>query len=92
MTTHEMLHIVQSQLATDMNCTVDDLNGEKDSFVFTIAADNPGHRPFPRGEQHFEMLSMGKSIVVSASPRILDIVKPLLDGKDRDEAFFMPFI
>lgn len=38
------------------------------------------------------MLSMGKSIVVSASPDILDIVKPLLYGKDRDEAFSMPFV
>lgn len=38
------------------------------------------------------MLSMGQSIVVSASPKILEIVKPLLDGKGRDEAFSMPFV
>ena len=92
MTMHEMLCIVQSQLATDLNCTPGDLNGEKDSFIFTEARDNPGRRPFPRSEQHFEMLSMGKSIVVSASPDILDIVKPLLYGKDRDEAFSMSFV
>ena len=92
MTTHEMLCIVQSQLATDLNCTPGDLNGEKDRFVFTEARDNPGRRPFPRSEQHYEMLSMGKSIVVSASPDILDIVKPLLYGKDRDESFSMPFV
>ena len=72
---NEMLHIVQSQLATDMNCKLDDLNGEKDSFVYTITRDNPGRRPFPRSEQHFEMLSMGNSIVVSASPDILAICK-----------------
>ena len=92
MTKNEMLNIVQSQLATDMNCKLDDLNGEKDSFVFTVTRDNLGRRPFPRSEQHFEMLSMGNSIVVSASPDILAIVKPLLDGKSRDEAFSMPFI
>jgi GNAT superfamily N-acetyltransferase len=92
MTTHEMLRLVQSQLATDMNCTINDLNGEKDSFIFTEVKDNPSRRPFPRSEQHFEMLSMGKSIVVSASPKILEIVKPLLDGKGRDEAFSMPFV
>lgn len=92
MTTNEMLKIVQSQLATDLNCTPDDLNGEKDSFVFTEIKKNPGRRPFPRGEQHFEMLSMGSSIVVSASPDILNIVKPLLHSKDRDEAFSMPFV
>lgn len=92
MTMHEMLRLVQSQLASDMNCTPNDLNGEKDSFIFTEVKDNLGRRPFPRNEQHFEMLSMGKSIVVSASPKILDIVKPLLVGKGRDEAFSMPFV
>ncbi len=92
MTTQEMLCIVQAQLATDLNCKPDDLNGEKDSFVFTEVRDNPGRRPFPRGEQHFEMLTMGSSIVVSASPNILKIVKPLLCGKVRDDAFFMPFV
>ena len=92
MTSKEMLHIVQSQLAVDLNCKIDDLNGAKDSFIFTEAQDNPGRRPFPRGETHFQMITMGKSIVVSASPHILDIVKPQLDGKSRDEAFSMPFV
>ena len=92
MTKSELLNIVQSQLATDLNCTLDDLNGEKDSFVFTTVKDNPGRRPFPRSEQHFEMLSMGMSIVVSASPSILDIAKSELSGKSRDEAFSMPFV
>ena len=59
----EMLHIVQSQLAVDLNCAPDDLNGEKDSFVFAVAQDNPSRRLFPRSEQHFEMLSMEKSSV-----------------------------
>lgn len=92
MATYKMLRLVQSQLTTDMNCTINDLNGEKDSLIFTEVKDNPGRRPFPRSEQHFEMLSMGKSIIVSASPKILEIVKPLLDGKGRDEAFSMPFV
>lgn len=92
MTKHEMLHLVQSQFATDMNCMIDDLNCEKDSFVFTEAKNNPGRRPFPRNEQHFEMLSMGKAIIVSASQKILDLVKPHLNNKSRDEAFFMPFV
>lgn len=92
MTKYEMLRIVQTQLAIDLNCTSSDLNGEKDSIFFAVARDNPGRRPFPRSEQHFEMLSMGRSIVISASRDILEIVKPLLDGKDRDEAFSMPFV
>ena len=88
----EILFIVQSQLATDLNCTLEDLNGAKDSFVFTETRDNPGRRPFPQNERHFEMLSMGKSIIVSASLDVLNIVKPQLGGKDRDEAFSMPFV
>ncbi|MCL2055066.1 MAG: GNAT family N-acetyltransferase [Oscillospiraceae bacterium] len=90
---HEMLNIVQSQLALDLNCTVDDLNGEKDSFVFVETKDNPGRRPFPRNEQHFEMVTMGRAIVVSATPKIIDIVKPILENeKNRDNAFGMPFV
>jgi GNAT superfamily N-acetyltransferase len=92
MTTQDMLHIVQSQLAIDLNCTVDDINGEKDKIVFVEARNNPKRRPFPRNEQCFEMLSMGKSIIVSASPDILEIAKHLLIGKGRDEAFSMPFV
>ena len=88
----EMVQIVQSQLATDLNCTPTDLNGKQGSFVFTEMQNNLGRRPFPRSEQHFEMLTMGKSIVVSATPDILNIVKPMLDGKDHYEAFSMPFV
>ncbi|VTR42098.1 Uncharacterised protein [Actinobacillus pleuropneumoniae] len=68
MTHKEMIHIVQTQLAIDLNCTVDDLNGEKDRVIFVDARENPGRRPYPRKERYFEMLSMGKSIVVSATP------------------------
>ncbi|MCL2479535.1 MAG: GNAT family N-acetyltransferase [Treponema sp.] len=92
MTQSQITQIVQSQLAIDLNCTPLDLNGEKDSFVFIAAKENPGRRPFPRSSQHFEMLSMGRSIVVSASADILDIVRPMLNGKNRDDAFFMPFV
>lgn len=92
MTNREMLTIVQSQLAIDLNCTVDDINGEKDSFVFVEAKDNPGRRPFPRREQYFEMLTMGRAIIVSATPARLKYAKEQLTGKSRDEAFERPFI
>lgn len=92
MTKHEMLRIVQNQLAIDLNCTVDDINGEKDSFVFVEAKDNPGRRPFLRREQYFEMLTMGKAIIVSATPARLKYAKEQLTDKSRDEAFGMPFI
>lgn len=92
MTKNDMFDIVQNQLAIDLNCTVEDLNGEKDSFIFVEARNNPGRRPFLRKEQYFEMLTMGKSIVVSATPKRLAYVKELLAGKSRDEAYAMPFI
>lgn len=92
MTPQKMLHIVQAQLAIDLNCTVADLHGEKDRLVFTEARNNPGRRPFPRGEHHFEMLSMGMTIVVSATPKLLEIIKPQLMETDRDEAFSLPFV
>lgn len=87
-----MHSIVRTQLAADLNCRAEDLDGEKDSLFFTLARDNPGRRPFLRGENHFEMLSMGKAIVVSATSEVLEIVKPQLMGKGREEAFCMPFI
>lgn len=92
MTKFEMLRFVQAQLAVDMNCTVADLKGEKDSFVFTEAKENPGRRPFPRGRDHFEMLFMGDAIIVSATPEILNFAKTQLRDKTRDEAFSMPFV
>jgi len=92
MTKSEMIRIVQSQLAIDLNCTVDELNGGKDEVIFKTVADNVGRRPFPRGEHHFEMLTMGGSLIISAAEEILEIVKVKLMNKNRDEAFSMPFL
>ena len=92
MTQHNMLSLVQEQLAIDLNCSVSDLNGEKDSLVFVAYKENQGRRPFPRSSHHFEMLSMGNSIIVSATPDIMNIIKPELSGKDRDNAFSIPYI
>jgi GNAT superfamily N-acetyltransferase len=92
MTQKEMLFIVQSQLAIDLNCSIDDLNSERDSIIFVEAKKNPGSRPFPRKERYFEILSMGKSIVVSATPERLSIAKTQMQGKNRDIVFSLPFI
>ncbi len=92
MTQNGMAALVRQQLAVDLNCAASDLCGDKDGFVFVACRDNPGRRPFPRRAQHFEMLSMGLSIVVSATPEVLSVVRPALAGKDRDEAFSMPFV
>jgi GNAT superfamily N-acetyltransferase len=85
-----MLSVVRAQLALDLNCLPGDFG--RDGFVFCEAKENPGRRPFPRGERHFEMLTMGKGAVVSATPDILPYVKEQLDGKTREDAFNMPFV
>lgn len=92
MTQKEMLLIVQSQLAIDLNCSINDLNGERDSIIFVEAKENPGCRPFPRNERYFEILSMGQTIVVSATPERLLIAKTQMQGKNRDTVFSLPFI
>lgn len=92
MNQREMLRLVQAQLAIDLNCTPADLNGETDSFVFTQIQDHPGRRPFPRREQHFEMLTMGRSIVVSTTAELMPLVTAQVAGKSRDEAFSLPFV
>jgi len=86
----EMFRVVKSQLATDLNCTADDFSRE--GFVFCEAKENPGRRPFPRGKRHFEMLTMGGAVIVSATPDIMPYIREQLDGKNSDEAFNMPFV
>jgi len=86
----EMLQIVKKQLATDLNCSPEDF--EKNGFIFCEAKENPGRRLFPRGDKHFEMLTMGGAVIVSSVPEILLYVKEQLDGKSRDDAFYMPFV
>lgn len=93
MTNSEMLTIVQSQLASALNCTVADLNGEKDSLVFVEAKENLGPLlPVPRGRQYFGMLTMGKAIIVTATPARLKYAREHITGKSRDDAFSVPFI
>jgi hypothetical protein len=92
MTQAEMLQIIRAQLAIDLNCAALDLARERDSVVFVEARENPGRRPFARGEEYFEIVSMGKSIVVSATPERMAIAKAQMAGKDRDTIFAMPFI
>lgn len=92
MTKCEMFATIQSQLAYNLNCTVDDLNGEKDSFVFVEAKEAYGPILVPPNRQYFGMFTMGKAIIVTATPARLKYAKEQLIGKSRDDAFAMPFI
>jgi len=90
MTKYEMLRIVKKQLATDLNCEPGDF--DKEGVVFREARENPGRRPFPRGERHIEMYTMGSAVIVSATPDILSYLRAQLEGKSREEAFDAPFV
>jgi len=92
MTQKDIIKTVQEQLAIDLNCQPCDLMNESEQFIFTQVKNNPGRRPFPRNKLHFEMATIGRAVVISASPCILDIVKPMLEGKNHYEGFSMPFV
>jgi len=86
----EINFFLKEQLALDCNCSPDDF--EKEGIVFCEAKQNANRRPFPWSEPHFEMLHMGASVVVSASAKLLPYLQEQLAGKNRDEAFEMPFV
>jgi len=86
----ELIRIAREQLAIDLNCLYSDF--DKDGIIFCEAKDNFGRRPFARGERHFEMLTMGRAVIVSATADILPFVREQLMDKTRDEAFCMPFV
>jgi RimJ/RimL family protein N-acetyltransferase len=85
-----MMNCVFNQLAIDLNCSPDDFL--KDGIICTVAKENPGRRPFPRGKRHFEMWSFGNSVIVTATEDILPYIRKQLNGKTRDEAFMQPFV
>lgn len=90
MTAEYIKSTVRQQLAIDLNCTADDF--DKDGIMFFEAKENPGRRSFPRGERHFEMVTMGYAIIVSATADIMPYLKEQLSDKSRDEAFSTPFV
>jgi GNAT superfamily N-acetyltransferase len=90
MTQNQMFAIVRRQLAVDLNCSPGDF--DRDGIVFCQAKDNPGRRPFPREERHFEMVTMGGAVIVTATPDILPYIKEQLQGKTRDDAFAASFV
>lgn len=86
----KILEIVRKQLAIDMNCNIEDF--VKDGIVFCEAKLNKGRRMFDRQFPFLEIVTMGKSIVVSADSDILTKVKPLLENKTREDIFVAPFV
>jgi len=90
MTLRECVSAAKVQLAIDLNCTPDDF--DKEEFIFCESKELLGRRPFPRGKRHFDMLSMGSGVIVSATADILPYIREQLLNKTRDGAFAMPFV
>jgi len=86
----DIFSAVRIQLATDLNCSADDF--DREGFVFCQAEENPGRRPFPRRKPHFEMLTMGGAVIISATAELLPCLREQLNEKSRDDAFSMPFV
>ena len=87
---NDILPVIKAQLAIDLNCSLDDF--DKEGLVFCEAKENPGRRPFPRESTHFEMLTMGGAIIVSATANLLPYLKWQLKGLNRESAFAQPFV
>ena len=86
----EMLITVRKQLAVDMNCSEDDFL--KEGTVFCEAKSNDGRRMFDRQSPFLEVATMGKSTVISGDRDILPKVKPLFEGRSREDIFAAPFL
>lgn len=78
----EMLETVRDFVAAHLGCTADDLIKEGTVFVPNMTAAAP----------FLEVATMGKAVIVSASPELLPGAKKLLQGKNRDEIFECPFV
>ena len=92
MTQDEMMKKVRQQLSLELNCTLGDLCKDSEEIIFTELANHPKRRPFEHDDRHMELLTMGGPVVLSAPSGILDILRPQLLGKRREEVFCKPFV
>lgn len=89
MNMNEQLAKVRKQLAIDYNCQEEDFL--KDGIIFSEAKDNQGRRKlFPRQSPYLEIVTMGKSVIISADNTVYKFVKSNLEGKSREEIFSSP--
>ena len=78
----ELMARIRKHVAYHLDCQPHDLSEKGVVFV-------ENHRePAP----FLEICTMGHAVVISASPELLPKVRPLLEGKTRDEMFECPFV
>ena len=78
----EMLETARRYVAAHLGCMADDLIKEGTVFISNKTAAAP----------FLEIATMGKAVIVSASPELLPGAKKLLEGRNRDEIFECPFV
>ena len=86
----KMLDIVRSQLAVDMNCDPKDFLGNE--IVFRQTSERKGVWLDEWQSPHLRVATMGQGIVVRADADVMAKVRPILDGKFRDDVFSAPFL
>lgn len=84
-----ILQIARYQLAADMNCDPQDFL--RDGTVFCEAAPGRGIWLDERQTPHLRAATMGKGVVVCADSQLLNKVRSILYGKERDDLFSAPF-
>lgn len=73
---------IRQYLSRRLNCSMADF--EKDGVIFSV--NDRESEPF------LEICTMGKSVIVSASEKLLPKAEKLLKGKSRDEIFECPLV
>ena len=82
MNQEELLRRAKAFAAAGLDCSPEILDGEGTLFV-----ENRREAP-----PFLKICTMGKAVVVSASPEVLPRVRPFLEGKSRDEVFEFPLV
>ncbi len=82
MTQVQIIQTAQSYLAKHLNCSSEMLEQEGINFVLQKKEKSP----------FLEVATMGKAVIISASPEIMLDVKKAMTGKSRDELFECPLV
>lgn len=83
MTNDYIVSEIKKVLSADFSCNIDDF--DKTESIFTILKENPGRRNFPYKENGFSIMTMGKSVIVTAGEAHYQWIKNNLNEISREE-------
>ncbi|MBI9011601.1 MAG: GNAT family N-acetyltransferase [Clostridiales bacterium] len=85
MTQEVLIDILLDYLMKIFECSREDLIGDQYKQIFI-------EKKFADNKRSFDILSMGNTLIVKATPERLKYVKSKIKDEDRDAVFSMPFI